>query len=74
MTAYYLCTIVCAHKTCETSFTCGSPRAEHTRAAARLEGWSHERRPRKHGGPAFSIDLCPDHRGAPDDQIWFGSP
>jgi hypothetical protein len=75
MSALFLCTIVCQHKKCQARFTCDSPRAEHTRAAAREQGWSHERRPRKHGGPAYSIDLCHQHQGpVGDDEIWFQAP
>lgn len=60
MTARHTYTLHCDAPDCAAFFTCDADRAQHTRAAARAQGWTAASAPRAHG-PWKSLDFCADH-------------
>lgn len=63
MTAYQHYELRCDHPGCQRRYNVLERRADVTRARAGQDGWAHGLVPPDppRGGPARSLDFCPDH-------------
>ena len=70
MSARYFYSLLCDQPECFTPmFSSNQGTAWETRRDAAAQGWRHVRVRRPAGGPALSVDLCPDHRHFDDDDL-----